>query len=84
MPAKYDLIQHRCETTESVEDITAILQVKGYLTRNQSNEIVKCCKGKTPLLIKIEQRMPKGMTYLMLETGEKYTINNRAKVKFIY
>lgn len=83
MPAKYELIQHQCETIESVEDITAILQVKGYLTRNQSKAIADCCKGKTPLLVRLEQRMPKEMTYLVLSNGEKYTISNRAKVKFI-
>jgi hypothetical protein len=83
MPIKYELVQYRCETIEKVEDITAILQVKGYLTRNQSQSIVGCCKGKTPTLLRLEQRMPKGMTYLMLENGEQYAINNRAKVKYI-
>lgn len=83
MPAKYELVQFRCETIEKVEDITAILQVKGYLTRNQSQSIVTCCSGKTPVLLRLEQRMPKGMTYLMLENGEQYAINNRAKVKYI-
>lgn len=83
MPAKYELVQYRCETIEKVEDITAILQVKGYLTRNQTQSIVNVCRQKVPVLMRLEQRMPKGMTYLMLDNGENYAINNRAKVKYI-
>jgi beta-lactam-binding protein with PASTA domain len=80
MPTKKHLLTlENAVSRQALEDALAPLHLRNLLTFNQLHVISRACSFALPATIIIEQRMPKGTTYVTAGTM-KFTVNNRAKL----
>ena len=80
MPDKQHLFTFENATSrQALEDALAPLHMRNLLTFNQLHVIARACAPALPAAVTLEQRMPKGTTYVT--AGDmKFTVNNRAKL----
>lgn len=80
MPDKQHILTVENATSrQSLEDVLAPLHMRNLLTFNQLHIIARACSFALPATVTIEQRMPKGTTYVT--AGDmKFKVNNRAKL----
>jgi hypothetical protein len=66
-------------TTEKFESMLALLQRYGRITRNQADALLQGCARHLPAHATVEQRNPKGTTYVDIG-AHQYRVNNRAEL----
>lgn len=64
-------------TYERFEAMLAVLQRYGRITRGQADVLLKSCAHHLPTYAAVEQRTPKGTTYLEIGAVQ-YRVNTRA------
>lgn len=80
MPDKQHLLTlENITSRQALEDALAPLHLRNLLTFNQLHVIARACSFALPATVTIEQRMPKGTTYVSAG-AMKFTVNNRAKL----
>ena len=66
-------------TTEKFEAMLALLQRYGRVTRRQADALMLACARHLPAHATVEQRNPKGTTYIDIG-AHQYRVNNRAEL----
>lgn len=67
-------------TPEKFESMLALLQRYGRLTRRQADALMQACVRHLPAHATVEQRNPKGTTYVNIGAHHQYRVNNRAEL----
>jgi hypothetical protein len=60
------------------------LNIKNVISRTQLKTIEELCKLELPAFVELKQRTPKGIINLWINGVEKYRVNTRSKVFYIY
>jgi hypothetical protein len=83
MPAKQTLLAAIELDANTLESTLAVLMVRKFLSRNQIKTIAMACANSLPCVIEIDQRMPKGTTYISINGAPKFEVNVRAKLQLV-
>lgn len=73
-----------CPHGDYLESALAIYQVRGLITKNQSRSILIATRDYLPAKVDLQQRTPKGVVYVNLNSKAHAEINTRARIFNIY